>query len=293
MESWINKMKHFFIIANLQKDKGLVLTKQMKSFIEEKGGTCSYFGMEGKKGVDELPRPEDIPDEIECMLVLGGDGTMIRVATRFIECQIPLIGVNLGRIGYLCELEAKDLSLALERLMQEKYVIEERMLLTGYGEMNGELTSERSAMNDITIHNDGALSVLKLIVYVNGKYLHTFHGDGMIISTPTGSTAYNMSAGGPIVDPKANMLLITPINAHNLNARSIVIGDKEEVMIEIGSRRVEQDESALVSFDGDSVSRLGVGDRFVIKRVESTVKICKLNEESFLEILRKKMQPYL
>ena len=167
------------------------------------------------------------------------------------------------------------------------------MLLTGHGELSGETTSERVALNEVTIRNDGALSVLNLSVYVNGKYLHTFHGDGMIVSTPTGSTGYNMSAGGPIVDPKANMLLITPINARNLNTRSIVIGDKEEVMIELGSRRAARDESAMVSFDGDSVSRLRVGDRFVIKRVESTVKICKLSEESFLEILRKKMQPYL
>ena len=285
-------MKHFFIIANQQKDKDLVLTKQMKVFIEERNGTCEYFSMEGKKGVDALPHSNHIPKETECILVLGGDGTLIRVAARFVSCQIPLIGVNLGTLGYLCELEAKDVFDALDRLMQGAYVLEERMLLTGYAKKNGEHIKERMVLNEIAIRSAGALSILNLIVYVNGKYLYTFHGDGVLVSTPTGSTGYNMSAGGPIVDPKANVLLITPINAHNLNTKSIVIGAKEEVMIEIGSRRVEKDESALVSFDGDGIAELGVGDKFIIKQAEARVKICKLSEESFLEILRKKMQTY-
>ncbi|MBR3770175.1 MAG: NAD(+)/NADH kinase [Lachnospiraceae bacterium] len=285
-------MKHFFIITNQQKDKELTLTKQMQAFIEEKGGSCSYLAMEGKKGVDALPQPESIPEETECMLVLGGDGTLIRVAARFVSCRIPLIGVNLGTVGYLCELETESVLQALERLMEDNYVVEERMLLTGHGEMRGEYTSERLALNEIAIRSAGSLSILNLIVYVNGKYLHTFHGDGMIVSTPTGSTGYNMSAGGPIVDPKANLLLLTPINAHNLNTRSIVIDAKEEVVVEIGSRRVELDETAQVSFDGDGVAELRVGDRFLIKQAEAKVKVCKLSEESFLEILRKKMQAY-
>lgn len=285
-------MRHFFIIANLQKDKELTLTKQMKAFIEEKNGTCAYYATEGKKGVEAAPKLDDIPKETECILILGGDGTLIRAATKLVTCDIPLIGVNLGTVGYLCELEAKNVFQALERLMQDTYVIEERMLLTGHGEMRGEQTSERCALNEITIHRTGALSILNLVVYVNGKHLHTFHGDGMIVSTPTGSTGYNMSAGGPIVDPKAQMLLLTPINAHNLNAKSIVIGAEDEVMIELGSKRAENDESALVSFDGDSAGALSVGDKFVIKRADATIKICKLSEESFLEILRKKMQAY-
>ena len=285
-------MKHFFIIANLQKDKDLALTRQMKAFIEEHNGTCMYFASEGKKGKEAAPKISDIPKETECIMVLGGDGTLIRAATKLVNCDIPLLGVNLGTVGYLCELEAKDVFVALEHLMQDNYVLEERMLLTGHGEMHGGQTLERCALNEITIHRTGALSILNMVVYVNGKHLHTFHGDGMIVSTPTGSTGYSMSAGGPIVDPKAQMLLLTPINAHNLNAKSIVIGAEDEVMIELGCRRAENDEAALVSFDGDSAENLTVGDKFVIKRATATIKICKLSEESFLEILRKKMQAY-
>ena len=131
-----------------------------------------------------------------------------------------------------------------------------------------------------------------MIVYVNGEYLNTFHGDGIIISTPTGSTGYNMSAGGPIVDPKAQMILITPINAHNLNSRSIVIGAEDEVTVEIGKRRSQKDETVEVSFDGDNAVKLEVGDKFIVHRAGDTAKICKLSKESFLEILRRKMQAY-
>lgn len=285
-------MRHFFIIANQQKDKELALTRQMVSFIHEKGGTCVYFATEGKKGMEAAPRIEEIPKETECILVLGGDGTLIRAAAKLVQCDIPLIGVNLGTVGYLCELEAKDVFGALERLFEDSYVIEERMLLAGYGERQGEQTAERIALNEVAIQRTGSLSMVALIISVNGKYLHTFHGDGIMVSTPTGSTGYNMSAGGPIVDPKANILLLTPINAHNLNTKSIVIGAEDEVMIELGSRRAENDESALVSFDGDGIEKIKVGDKFVIKRAEASIKICKLNEESFLEILRKKMQAY-
>lgn len=285
-------MKHFFIITNSQKDKELELTKQMQDFIEEQGGSCWTFALEGKRTEEYLLTVESIPKETECIFVLGGDGTLIRAATKLVQCNIPLIGVNLGTVGYLCELEAKDIFEAIKQLMQEDYMIEDRMLLTGHGVMHGEHTKERVALNEITIHNTGSLSILNLIVSVNGKYLHTFHGDGMIVSTPTGSTGYNMSAGGPIIDPKASMLLLTPINAHNLNTKSIVIGADEEVMIEVGCRRIEKDESALVSFDGDGIERLRVGDKFVIKRANAVVRICKLSEESFLEILRRKMQAY-
>jgi len=285
-------MKHFFIITNSQKDKGLELTKQMQGFIEEEGGTCGIFALEGKRTEDSGLAVEALPAETECIFVLGGDGTLIRTAARLVSRNIPLIGVNLGTVGYLCELEAKDIFAAIRQLMEDDYTIEERMLLTGHGVMHGENTKERVALNEITIHSAGTLSIINLVVSVNGKYLHTFHGDGVIVSTPTGSTGYNMSAGGPIVDPKAKMLLLTPINAHNLNTKSIVIDADDEVMIEVGCRRIEKDETALVSFDGDGIERLKVGDRFMIKRANAAVKICKLSEESFLEILRRKMQGY-
>lgn len=286
-------MKHFLVIANLNKDKDLVLTKRIRDYVEKKGGTCGYYASEGNKGSKIVPELSEIPSETECILVLGGDGTLIRTAAAMVQAGLPLIGVNLGTLGYLCELEEQDVFEALDRLMQDTYATEERMLLTGHGEMHDGNTSERVALNEISIHTSGMVSLISLSIYVNGKYLHTFHGDGVIVSTPTGSTGYSMSAGGPIVEPKARILLLTPINAHNLNSRSIVLGAEDEVIIELIRRRDKMDETAVVSFDGDSVAKLGVGDRFLVRSAEATVKICKLNEESFLEIIRKKMQAYV
>lgn len=292
MESWTNSMKNFLIITNRYKDTELKLTKEIKKYIEERGGSCVYFSSKGEEYKDAAPEKDEIPQNTECVLVLGGDGTLIRAASKLVESHLPLIGVNLGTLGYLCELEEGNVFSAVDQLMQGTYMIEERMMLQGCGIKCGDEIASKLALNDIVIHRTGALSVVNLTVSVNGEYLNTFHADGIIVSTPTGSTGYNMSAGGPIVDPKAKMMLITPINAHNLNSRSIVIGAEDEVVIEIGKRRSQKDETVEVSFDGDNGVKLVVGDKFMIKRADATARICKLSKESFLEILRKKMQTY-
>lgn len=285
-------MKHFLIITNEFKDKGLVFTEKIRRYIEARGGSCQCYSSTGDDARHAAPDSADIAEGTECVLVLGGDGTLIRAAAKLVDENLPLIGVNLGTLGYLCELEAANVFDAIDELMDGHYMLEERMMLSAYGIKNGIQTEAKTALNDVVIHRTGALSVVNLIVSVNGEYLKTFRADGIIVSTPTGSTGYNMSAGGPIVDPKARMMLITPINAHNLNSRSIVISADDEVMIEIGQRRSQKDETVEVSYDGDNAVGLEVGDRLVVKKAASVAKVCKLSRKSFLEILRKKMENY-
>ena len=285
-------MKHFLIIVNSFKDANLRLTGEIKSYIEERGGSCTYYISNGEDEDAAAPKPEQIPAETQGVIVLGGDGTLIRAADHMMQSGLPLIGVNLGTLGYLCELEENSVFWALDQLMDNRYMIERRMMLVGCGIRGGEREAPKIAFNDIVIHRTGSLSIVKLILSVNGRYLNTFHADGIIISTPTGSTGYNMSAGGPIVDPKASVILITPINAHNLGTRSIVIGDEDEVVVEIGRRRSQKDETVEVSFDGDNAVKLKVGDQFAIRKAEKTTQILKLRNESFLEILRRKMETY-
>ncbi len=285
-------MKHFLIITNEFKDKGLVFTEKIRRYIEARGGSCQCYSSTGDDARHAAPDAADIAEGTECVLVLGGDGTLIRAAAKLVDENLPLIGVNLGTLGYLCELEAANVFDAIDELMDGHYMLEERMMLSAYGIKNGIQTEAKTALNDVVIHRTGALSVVNLIVSVNGEYLKTFRADGIIVSTPTGSTGYNMSAGGPIVDPKAKMMLITPINAHNLNSRSIVISADDEVMIEIGQRRSQKDETVEVSYDGDNAVGLEVGDRLVVKQAASVAKVCKLSRKSFLEILRKKMENY-
>jgi NAD+ kinase len=288
-------MKNFFIITNSYKDKGLRLTMELKNYIETKGGTCGYFTTMSEEETKKSVNPQSIPKETECIFVLGGDGTLIRAARDLVSLKIPMIGVNMGTLGYLCELEESTVFEAIDQIMTQHYMLEERMMISGVktGETK-ELPKSRHtvALNDIVIHRCGALQIANLIVYVNGQYLATYNADGIIIATPTGSTGYSMSAGGPILDPKAKMLLITPISPHALNAKSIVISAEDHITIEVGKRRRQEDEQVVVSFDGDQVFSLQVGERIEICQTLETAKILKLTSQSFLEILQKKMQVY-
>ena len=280
-------MRNFRLITNAYKDKDLHLSRCIVSYIEDKGGRAgiSVSNIEGVVAED-FPL-KDIPGDTECIMVLGGDGTLIRAATKVESLGIPLIGVNLGTLGYLCELEESTVFEAIDRLMADNYTLEERIMLSA--QIDGSEHTQL-ALNDVVIHWAGDLSMLQLGVYVNGNFLTTYHADGIIVATPTGSTGYNLSAGGPIVDPKSNMLLLTPINAHDLNGQSIVLSADDVVEIEMGSRRFQKDEKACVSFDGDTTIHLKVGDRLKVAKGNSVIQICKLNNQSFLEILRKKMQ---
>lgn len=276
-------MKNYITVTNQLKDKNLAVTKKISDYIISKGGTVKNFYNDSASIIADL---DEIPKNCECILVLGGDGTLIRTATKLETLQIPLIGVNLGTLGYLCELEEDNVLEAIDILFEDKYMIEERMMIQGFKPGSEE---KKVALNDIVIHRVFELSIIPLSVYVNGEWLTNFLADGIIVATPTGSTAYNMSAGGPMVDPKSNILLLTPINAHNLNSKSIVLESDDVIEIEIGERRSQKDERAGVSFDGDSFEELQVGERIVITKSDRFIKFCRINKRSFLDTIRKKM----
>ena len=280
-------MQSFGIFANEYKDRNLEFSKKIATYIRSKGAKAQIL----KKG--------DSFDGVEVVLVLGGDGTMIRTATMLGKENIPLVGVNLGTLGYLCELEEDTVFPAIDCLMSDDYLLETRMMLTGAQVSSKDESWDstdwmkdsdaNSALNDIVLHRSNEMCVLSFHVYVNGLFLATYRADGIILSTPTGSTGYNMSAGGPIVDPKASIILLTPINAHNLNSKSIVLTADDVIEIEVGTSREEQDEKAIVSFDGDIAMVLKVNDRIRIAKADKETYICKVQNESFLEILRRKM----
>lgn len=280
-------MQSFGIFANEYKDRNLEFSKKIATYIRSKGAKAQIL----KKG--------DSFDGVEVVLVLGGDGTMIRTATMLGKENIPLVGVNLGTLGYLCELEEDTVFPAIDCLLSDDYLLETRMMLTGAQVSSKDESWDstdwmkdsdaNSALNDIVLHRSNEMCVLSFHVYVNGMFLATYRADGIILSTPTGSTGYNMSAGGPIVDPKASIILLTPINAHNLNSKSIVLTADDVIEIEVGTSREEQDEKAIVSFDGDIAMALKVNDRIRIAKADKETYICKVQNESFLEILRRKM----
>lgn len=281
-------MKKFVIVTNLYKDPELKISNQIAEYIKVKGGETINLN----KFNPDIVRFEEldynrIPEDTECIIVLGGDGTMIRVVRKTRMLDIPVIGVNLGTLGYLCELDRENMYQAIDKMLEDQHIVERRLMIKGYrkNEVKG-----RTALNDIVVHGAGVLAIIRLNVYVNGQFLATYDGDGVIISTPTGSTGYNLSAGGPIIEPGANVLTLTPINAHNLNSKGIILRGEDTIEVELVPRRSNKDDNVNVSCDGDHFVTLSAGERFVIQRAVHTIKICKVNKQSFLETMRRKMK---
>lgn len=268
-------MNKFYIITNKSKDESLGMTHRIKNYIEASGGTCIAEADGGQ-----------ISKDVDCILVLGGDGTLMRAAREWHSWDIPFLGINMGTLGYLTEAEVANVEESLDVLMNGQTYVEERMML--HGVLNDDL--EDIALNDIVVTRFGAPHLIQLNIYVNGEFLNTYHADGVIVSTPTGSTAYNLSAGGPIVEPNASMIVVTPICSHALNTRSIVLSAEDEIAIEVGGGRQERNDRIGISFDGENNVEMHMGDRLVIRKADAKPKLLKLSKVSFLEILRSKMK---
>ena len=278
-------LKKFWIVTNDGKDTNHAVTGKVKELLETAGRSCILCEKDAEKNIIR----ERIPDMIDCAIVIGGDGSLIEVARTLWKRDVPILGINMGTLGYLTEVEVSNLAEDITQMLKGDYLYDERMMLEGMFP-NGK---KDVALNDIVVSRKGDdLRIIYFKLFVNGELLNSYEADGIIISTPTGSTAYNMSAGGPIVDPKGDMILLTPNNAHNLTSKSIVLSGDDEIEIEILSRREQNDELACVSYDGDTTAELAVGDRFDISKAANHTKICKLHKRSFLEILRKKMGNY-
>ncbi len=287
-------MKKFMVITNSAKDEGLALTQRIRDYIEKRGGLCDIRERESKAGTVHKINMSEEPG-VECVLVLGGDGTIVRAARDMTGTPIPMIGINLGTLGYLCEIEEENVFSAIDRIMSNDYAIEDRIKLTGSVIKNGETAEAHMALNDIVIYRAGNLQIVSLDVYINGGFLCNYQADGLIVSTPTGSTAYSMSAGGPIVDPKARMTLITPVNAQAMTARSIVIPAEDEIRVEVAARtrgKAHGDERVEIAFDGDNIAELTIGESIVIRKAPEVARFLKLSSLSFIERLQKKMDGF-
>ncbi|MCM1538525.1 MAG: NAD(+)/NADH kinase [bacterium] len=281
-------MKQFYLTTNRMKDAELVMTNRIKDELQKKGACCTVHVQEGSAGPYRTVGG-DIPPDCECIIVLGGDGTLLEAARDTADRDIPLIGVNLGTLGYLAEVDRENLSGALTRLCEDDYTIERRMMLEG--QVTGEKDCRRSyALNDIVVSRSGSLQMLHFHILVNGHFLKGYSADGIIVSTPTGSTGYNMSAGGPIVEPSAQLMVITPICPHTLNTRSIVLSPDDEIEIELLPARDGRVQQVEADFDGAYGLALAAGDRLRIVRSRRTTAIVKLSGAGFLEVLHRKMR---
>ena len=257
-------MNNFLVVTNKQKDSAFACTNRIRGYLERHGKSC----LTETGDVSELR----IPEGVECVIVLGGDGTLLRAARNAADAKVPLIGVNLGTMGYLAEVDSDYLEEALDQLMADDFTRERRMMLSGRvipaggakeisirsegedaGRKPDKAEAERRedcALNDIAITRRGSLQIISFHIYVNGQLLHVCHADGILVATPTGSTGYNLSAGGPIVEPHAQLILLTPICPHTMSSRPIVLSAEDEVVIEIGENKKGIVQEVEACFDG-------------------------------------------
>lgn len=283
-------MDSFYIITNKDKDPGFQTTRFVKEYLEKRGKKCTIReNMVESGGNYKYTDAAGIPDDVDCVLVLGGDGTLLQASRDLTERDFPLLGINMGTLGYLAEVDRKGIEPALERLLAGEYQIVSRMMISGEVYHQGKKVMEDLALNDIVIGRYGRLRIIDFKIYVNGEYLNRYSADAMVISTPTGSTGYSLSAGGPIVSPEASMLLMTPVAPHTLNTRSIILPDDAEITVEMLPGHSRSGDDAEVTFDGDTSVRLTCTDKVVIRKAVKKTRLIKINQISFLEVLRTKM----
>jgi len=232
----------------------------------------------------DLPTLDDL-SAVDALLSLGGDGTLLRAARLLDGRNVPILGINLGRLGFLTACSRDDVEAALRRFVAGDYVSDSRMVLEAVVSNGGEPATTSYALNDVVLRQGGKARVVRLHVEVNGEEIAQYAADGVVLSTPTGSTAYALSAGGPVVDPALESILLAPISAHSLSIRPLLLPPTAEVVV-----RVEDDDSdQLVTIDGQIQTRFGSQHRLTVRRAARVVLLVRFPEMTFFERMRRKL----
>jgi len=257
-------------------------------------GIESIVEDETSKMADLRVRPkasrDDLPALVDLMLVFGGDGTLLGMADRIAQAdrEIPILGVNFGTLGFLTEISASELLPTLEAALSGSAAIESRMMLRSRVDRMGRTCVDRIVLNDVAVTGGSLSRIVEFSVSVSGDFVARFNADGLIISSPTGSTAYNLSAGGPIVHPAVDAFVLNPIAPHTLTNRPIVIPASAEVAIQPVLQRAGDE--AFVTFDGQSGLQLENGDIVHIHRARRPMRLVRGAARSYYEVLRKKLR---
>lgn len=229
---------------------------------------------------------EDVtPDELELVIVLGGDGTILRAAELVRGYSAPLLGVNLGHVGFLAESERDDLADAVHRVIAGDYLVEERLTLGVRVKVGDDVVWESWALNEATVEKGSRERMLEVVIEVDGRPLSTFGCDGVVMSTPTGSTAYGFSAGGPVIWPTVEAMMLVPLSAHALFARPIVVGPDSSLAVEVLQRT---NGTGVLWCDGRRTHELEPGARVVVRRSPIPVRLARLHQSPFTDRLVKK-----
>ena len=268
----------FLEILNISKSQNLEL------FVEEKYNSVLLKKLKTNHNHKVFSSYNDLDKSIDMMITIGGDGTLLRSITYIRDLGIPIIGINTGRLGFLATLNQELLNIELKKVLYGEFDVKERSLLEVSVDDNDNFSDFNFALNEVSVGRKNTTSMIEIKTTLDGEYLNTYWADGLIVSTPTGSTGYSLSCGGPIMTPSSQTFSITPIAPHNLNARPLVISDEIKIQLSVEGR----EKSHLLSLDSQIIS-LNNNVKIKIKKANYKIKLASINNNSFYKTLRNKL----
>ena len=277
-------MKRIAIITNPERDKGFVHTKKIAQFLISRGAVV----LTNTEGIDNASFVENIDDLVkksDVAVVLGGDGTVINIGKICAKYNVPVLGFNLGRVGFLVELEKEEIEY-IDRILTDDYKIERRIMLYAEVIRGGEKVFSSEALNDAVISKGGIMKMVHLNLEIDNLHVNEYYADGVILSTPTGSTAYSLSAGGPVVLPELDCVVVNPVCAHTVTSRPLVISAESKVKVQVD---MYHNEAVVLSLDGTESFELCDKDEVWIIRSKNTVDLIRFENKSYFDVLRTKL----
>lgn len=280
------------LVLNTDKQKSFELAGRVLAWLSEHGvdyllEESAATGMQGDhSGISY----REMREQVDLVILFGGDGTFLHTARHFTGSKIPLLGINLGRLGFLTEIETGKVEETLERLVKGEYQVEKRLVLKTEIErdsaQNAGGTAKSLAVNDVVVNRGASAHMIRVKLFINEEIVNSYRADGIIISTPTGSTAYSLSAGGPIINPRVRAILITPICPHTLHVRPMVISEEESLQVVVSG---DKDDRMKLTADGNFNYDLYDGDCIRVAAAAEGIHLVKFPERTFYSILHEKM----
>lgn len=276
------------LVVNVDKAGGAETAAQMLEWLEARGLTV-YITEKGPSrgefGTLTWCEGAEQP-QLDCVIVLGGDGTLLQTARELADPGVPVLGVNFGQLGFLTEIEIGEIIPALEKLLAGEYSIDERMMLEAVVYRKGQLVESSIVLNDVVMAKGAFARLISLELFIDDDPVGVYPADGLIVATPTGSTAYSLSAGGPIVPPSLEVMLITPICPHSLTSRPMVISPNSRVRVKVTS----QVGQVMLTLDGQHGFELHYDDEIIIRKYSKGARLIKLQGRSFFRVLGAKLK---
>lgn len=286
------QMKNIGVLVNTDRDVDLKYTKVLvENLCEARVNAILLSEIADKLDINnnyivKTSEQKEILEESEIIICLGGDGTFLKAARAVYKKNLPILGINLGNLGFLTEIEKNEIEDAVNCLISGKYILEERMMLESTIIRDGNVLGKDTALNDIVISRGALSRILRVKTYINDVFVDMFPGDGLIVSSPTGSTAYSLAVGGPIVEPDIDIIIVSPICPHILYSRSIITASDRKVKAVIDE---DYSHDAMVTVDGQMGYEIRGGDIVEVEKSSHTIKLIRINPKSFYNILRTKI----